>query len=71
VAKEYKKRYRKPPAQPGLLIYQLTLTTCRYIIDTPKHKDVFYCGERTSRGSYCPAHANLCYRTELRPEENI
>jgi len=69
VPRYYTKQYRVPPQPPGLLIYQLTLFSCRYILETPKHKEVFYCGKDIDRGSYCHTHANLCYRTELEPEE--
>jgi len=67
--KPYKKRYRAPPLLPGTLIENLTLTSCRYIIDTPKYIGTFYCGKTIDRGSYCKTHANLCYRKELYFEE--
>jgi hypothetical protein len=65
----YKKRYRPPPILPGVPIENLNLTSCRYIIDTPKYVGTFYCGHTIDRGSYCKTHANLCYRKELYAEE--
>ena len=48
-------------ARPGVTILSLENNMCRYIVDAPLYPDTYYCGDLKERGSYCAAHAEMCY----------
>lgn len=47
----------------GVGIMELKLNSCRYVV-TSDHR---FCGEATTRGSYCADHAKLCYTARRGP----
>lgn len=49
-------------------IMELTIDSCRYIVDDTNG---LYCGEQRTKGSFCAAHAKLCYRSEKLTDEEF
>ena len=45
----------------GIRLDELRYDSCRYIISVDTAFSVRYCGHDRKRGSYCTAHAELCY----------
>ena len=43
-------------------LMDLTLIHCRYIVGHNAYQGAYYCGEPKTKGSYCSAHAKICYR---------
>lgn len=43
-------------------LMDLTLIHCRYIMGHNAYQGAYYCGEPKTKGSYCSAHAQICYR---------
>jgi hypothetical protein len=49
-------------------IMELTIDSCRYIVDDTNG---YYCGDQRTKGSFCAAHAKLCYRNEKLSDEEF
>lgn len=45
----------------GISILELKMTSCRYIVGWCEDDLHLYCGKEQEQGSYCVAHAKLCY----------
>jgi len=63
---------KEVPAPVGkpISFEQLTLRSCRYVINNGDVKDFLFCGKPKERGSYCEEHAKLCYYTLIRTPKN-
>ena len=55
----------------GLRIDELRYSSCRYIISLETAVSVRYCGHEKERGSYCAAHADLCYLPRKKREQAV
>ena len=59
------------PTKPlNLNIFDLKLYSCRYIMGNVAGVDTVYCGLPVKRGSYCKAHAKLCYNPPYKGPAN-
>lgn len=45
----------------GISILELKMSSCRYIVGWCEEDLHLYCGKDQVQGSYCDAHAKLCY----------
>lgn len=59
-------RIHFPPAPrrrhgSGISILELKRSSCRYIVGWCEEDLHLYCGKEQEQGSYCGAHARLCY----------
>lgn len=50
------------PFHVGVVFVQdLNIDSCRFVLPEKCDNMFTYCGQKISRGSYCPDHAALCY----------
>lgn len=52
----------KPSAKPRNIKFKnLVSSSCRYVINDGRPENFIFCGAPKERGSYCEAHATICY----------
>lgn len=49
------------PSEKNVRFWKLTAQSCRYVVNDGRAEDFIFCGEPKQRGSYCAAHADICY----------
>jgi GcrA cell cycle regulator len=55
--------YVRPVSETSVSIMDLKSWHCRYVVGDPSRPlDRIYCGQPSTRDSYCGAHAEICYK---------
>lgn len=63
----------KPPPKPveakplNISFWQLKNNSCRYVTNEGRPENFLFCGAPKERGSYCEAHAKICFAPPKTP----
>jgi len=68
-AKQHEQKIPIPPESLNIGFWNLTSQSCRYVVNEGRAEHYIFCGAPKERGSYCKAHAEICFAPPRIPEK--